>query len=303
MKAFPSDQRAPPRKLIPETHVLEVETEPAITDLVQQIRNVFSSPTYRPPSLPTVAVDLMAMSRRPNVEVKELVSLLERDALLSAQVLQRSNSVFYAGQMPTLSLKQAVTRLGLATLRDIVLEAALNLRVFRVEGYADFMEKLRMHCSATAHLARHLCRYSSFEGDYAFMCGLLHDVGIAATLIALNEATPKDRPSLESVLPAVIRTHEETSAHVLTLWKLPAELAMVINHHHQAKIAGHPHPLVATVALAEHLATEAGFGGTDEQPAMPIPDACRAIGMNPAQWNLAKQEATKVIEEMRKPAA
>ena len=57
---------------------------------------------------------------------------------------------------------------------------------------------------ATAHLCRILCKYTSLEGEYAFLCGLLHDVGIAATLIAFADTGPRKRaPDLIAIWPAV----------------------------------------------------------------------------------------------------
>ena len=59
----------------------------------------------------------------------------------------------------------------------------MNLKVFRSNDYADTMELLRRHSTMTAHLAKVVCKYSPVEGDFAFMAGLLHDVGIAGTLL------------------------------------------------------------------------------------------------------------------------
>ena len=55
----------------------------------------------------------------------EVVEVLQKDPVLAARVLSIAQSAFYASRSPVMSLHQATIRLGLKTLRDLVLEAAL----------------------------------------------------------------------------------------------------------------------------------------------------------------------------------
>jgi len=52
-------------------------------DLAAQMRRVFLSPTYRPPSLPKAAMDLHALSRKSDTSVNEVVRMLEQDVILT----------------------------------------------------------------------------------------------------------------------------------------------------------------------------------------------------------------------------
>ena len=67
-------------------------------------------------------------------------------------------------------------------------------------------------------------------------------------------------PDLISIWPAVDRVHQRAAELMDEHWKLPAEIKLVTGIHHQVMVEGFAHPLAATVALAEDLAHEIGFG-------------------------------------------
>lgn len=231
--------------------------------LTSRLLEVFQKPDYRPPTLPSVAVELMALSQNPDVSFDQVVSLLERDSMLTGRLMKLLRSPIYAppGASSPPSLKNAVVRLGLNTLRDVVLETCMNMRVFRADAFTDTMERLRLHSTLTGHIARTICRYTTMEGEYAFLCGLMHDVGVAGTLIALTEAFPKDRrPDLIAIWPAIDRAHAQAGALMTKLWELPADVEWSVGNHHRVNIDGYPHPMAATVCLAEELARELGYG-------------------------------------------
>jgi len=233
--------------------------------MVEALLACLKAPDYKPPTLPSVALDLMRLSQEPEVSFEDVVKLLEQDSMLAGRVLKIVQSPLYSGAMQAASLHDALVRLGLRTLRDIVMEIAMDVKVFRSEDYTETMELLRRHCSATAHLAKAVSRYTPMEGDYAFLVGLLHDVGIAGTLLALSDSVASQRgkrrpPDLVSIWPALDRVHEQAAELMAEHWKLPADLRMAIGAHHQVLIQGFAHPLAATVAIANDLAHDLGHG-------------------------------------------
>ncbi len=235
-----------------------------------RLLEIFTAPGYRPPTLPKVAMELMELSQKPDVRFEEVVAVLEQDTMLAGKVLKLVRSPIYCGAVEITSLKNAVVRLGLNTLRDIVIEVSMNMRVFRSDAYTDTMERLRRHSAFTAHLCRTICKYTSIEGEFAFLCGLMHDVGIAGTLVALSEPNGKwKRPDLISVWPGIHRMHHEAGVLMAKFWDLPLDIQLVVSAHHRVKIDGQGHPMAATVALADHIAHELGLGvvpGEDETP-------------------------------------
>lgn len=231
--------------------------------MVAELLGLLEAPDYRPPTLPVVAVELMTLSGRADVAIEDVVALLERDSLIAGRVLNVASSAALSGGNRIGSLREATMRLGLLRVRDLVMQIAMNLRVFKCEAYDAAMERIRRHAVATAHLSRTVCRYTPIEGEFAFMAGLLHDVGIAGTLLALAERKrPRGRkpPDLVSIWPAVDRVHVRAGEIMARHWQLPADIRLAIGGHHQVLCGGHPHPLAATVALANEIAHAEGAG-------------------------------------------
>jgi len=240
----------------------------SVADLTERIGNLFASPTYQPPVLPTVAVELLDVARYPEIDLKRIARMIGRDPLLVGQVMRRVQSPFYAGRHPIYSLDQAIFRLGLNTIRDLVLEAALNVRIFTTPGYGSAMERIRRHSIATAHICKILGPYTGQDPHKMFLFGLLHDVGLAAALITLDdmfEGVPQ--PSMVHVWPAIETTHESAGTLLARIWDLPGDIPSLIGRHHDFQATGTPDGAVATLHIAEAIATRLGRGVTpNNQP-------------------------------------
>lgn len=295
--------------------------------MVANLLACLQDPSYQPPTLPSVALELMQLAQQPEVSFEEVVELLEKDGMLAGRVLQIVRSPLYSGAVPAASLHDAVVRLGLRTVRDIVMEISMNLKVFKSQDYAETMDLIRQHCSATAHLAKTVSRYTAIDGEYAFLVGLLHDVGIAGTLLALshNVASQRGRknpPDLIAIWPAVDRVHEQAGERLAEHWNLPADLKMAIGAHHQVLIQGFAHPLAATVAVANELAHDMGFGvipkestelqtmtelerdcvqshtSVDHSTPKTLDHAREALQIGEEQTKLIEAEAAKLVEKL-----
>ena len=294
---------------------LEEQLDSGIAEFGEELAKLFSSPRYQPPALPAVALKVMEMSRRPKVEFDELAKTVEQDPLLAAKVMTRAQSVMYSGTNPVRSMRQASVRMGVGGLRDLVIEVAMNLRVFRAPGLEKQMEALRKHSLATAHCARLVCRYASLDAEYAFLCGLLHDVGLAAILVALGEGALKSRPKNPIALwSAIDGAHEEAGGAIAKLWKLPDELAFVIGAHHHPMQGGYAHPLIAVLCVAEQLTAVIGASMSGVAPgeekeravdsvsdATPREDVQRAkesLRLTPQQFTLMEKDLAKLAESL-----
>jgi putative nucleotidyltransferase with HDIG domain len=269
--------------------------------LVVALRDTFRSPDYSPPRLPAEALQLLKLSRQPDVGLPEIAKHLERDPLLAAKVLRSAQSPIYSrGGGPT-SLQQALVRLGVATLTEIFLAESLKSRIFRAPGYEKPMADIRDHSIAVAHIARMICRQTSLYDEYAFLSGLLHDVGMAACILAMNERrNPRaPLPGFQVVWPAILTAHAEASASLCDLWGLPQEVVLAVRMHHDPGDLRFVHPIAIVIAAADRLACQLGFGvqgdcdrgdWSAQQKALQIGDA--------AKKNL-EAEASALVAKLR----
>ncbi|HEX4351469.1 MAG TPA: HDOD domain-containing protein [Polyangiales bacterium] len=228
-------------------------------ELKSTLLNIFRSPQYKPPVLPAVALEITSLTRRSNASYEDVVKVLVKDPLLVANILKLAQSPIYGGRQRAQSLGDALNRLGLNTLRDMVWQVAVGLRIFRGQAYASTMERLQLHSTFTAHAARLVAVKAGVAAEHAFLCGLLHDVGWSGALVAVSErvASPPDLPTLYRVID---RLHEEVAGAMGALWSLSPEIVEVIAHHHELDFSETSSSLVSVLCIAEQLADEFDFG-------------------------------------------
>ena len=222
--------------------------------------------------LPEVAVRALAMARDPDCSIKEFSSVVERDSKLAFEILRIANSAAHATRVPIVVLRQAVTRLGLAHCRNVILAASLGSALQRLTLSEAWMQSaLWRHSVLTGLIATEINQQFKlgFIGE-EFTAGLIHDVGRSLlAVIAPNhfaEADPLDFVEEGSFLSqerVILRTdHCELGAWFLAYSNLPEVLVTVVGNHHAPAAAEEHQMLVALTAVADHMANFVQRTGT-----------------------------------------
>ena len=281
--------------------------------VVSTVRAALESPQYNPPMLPAIALELIALTRTPDVSLPAVRQLMERDPVLTAKVLKVAQSALYGNGRPLSSINDALCLLGLRTVENIFLETALSAKVFRAKGFEAPMEAVRRHSTATGHLARLVCRHTSLPDEYAFLCGLLHDVGTAAGLLILapqarklraRPAPPSSRRRGEpnvafvEIATALQSVHQEASEILARAWKLPADVQLVLRNHHGFRIGGRAHPLAAAVCVADWLASEAGAPLGGEALDTQAGEAARELGLTKSAVRQLGEQSRDLVDKL-----
>jgi HD superfamily phosphohydrolase YqeK len=136
-------------------------------------------------------------------------------------------------------------------------EVALGLRLFQGGRHAATLATVYRHSRAVAHLSAMVAPFMGVDPEPAFLCGMVHDVGIAAGLQAVD-ALVEDPPRIEDIWPAVERVHPAAGRRLAEAWGLGGELAVVVELHHDPRLGPAVSAYAATVCLADHLATRMG---------------------------------------------
>lgn len=268
--------------------------------VVERLIELIQSPNYSPPQMPSTALQLLELSRQESVQPGVMVALLERDPMLAAELLRLAQSSLYGGSFAVRTLDEAIVRLGLNRTAELFLHAALEARVFRAPGYQKKMDELRRHSVAVAHLARLVSREAGVAHESAFICGLLHDVGIAASLITLVETCPAGEKvaPFDEVWPAIRLVHQKAGGILASTWNFPSEVTLVIERHHDFMIDERPHPLAAVVNLADWAANELGFGFEDEQDSEAGTHVLDALKLDASSAQQILAKASKTLERV-----
>jgi len=266
-----------------------------------ELIETFDNPDYRPPPLPGVALELLTLSNRDDATIDRVVRLLEQDEMLAGGVMRLIGSPLYAARTRIRSLKEAVVRLGVRTVRDLVFEAALNQGVFRLAEYGETIEQIRRHSTVTAYIARIVCKNAKIDEEHAFLCGLLHDIGFAGLLFAVSNIEADDSPPLIQLWSEIDVQHEQASRLITKLWNLPLELQELVGHHHHLH-TGETSKVAAAIHIADRLSERFGasvVGPVDEHGVLLPGDAVDDFDLevSRAELNLGERAMERIIEE------
>lgn len=206
------------------------------------------------PLLPEVASQVMTMTLDSDCDARQLSEQIHRDQAMAGHVLRIANSPLYMPTVPIVSLRQAVSRLGMRKVREIALLITCESRVFKVAGFDDMVQQMFRHSIAAATFAQEIARSRRRNVEEAFLCGLLHDVGRPIALqvlvdIANEMGLPLDRGAVVGAMDA---QHCRIGSKLASHWSLPARLGETILYHHEPDAA----PTCAQTAYLTRLAAD-----------------------------------------------
>jgi HD-like signal output (HDOD) protein len=201
--------------------------------LQQAMRYILESREFQLPVLPEVAAELLKQTNDVNCEPTCIVNLIKRDQSLTAHLLKNANSARYNfGTHTVSSVHQAVARLGLLKVREIVVVITCQCRIFDVPGFEDDVRHSFRRSLATAVFAQETARARRQNVEDAFLSGLLHDVGRPILLQALI-----DRRQLhglqaddDQLRQAADENRIPLAARLVELWELPSHIADAISN-------------------------------------------------------------------------
>lgn len=270
-----------------------------VARVVEFLRAGMNSPDFQPPVLPATAMQLFELSRDPEVSLPRIRELMEQDPVIAAKVMSTAQSAFYSRGMPIESLEDALVRLGVKRLTGIFLETSMKVAVIGNKAFEKPLEQLRRHGVTTGHIARGLCQSLKLPPDRAFVCGLLHDIGIAACYLLLSKMPRPDRPKqFETVAEAVRIVHEEASLAMAEKWKLPYGIRWVVGHHHSLEVGGHVNPMTAIIALSDWLAATSGADALGEADEATARRAATHFGMSDADLSRLSDRSKRLVEQL-----
>ena len=171
---------------------------------------------------------------------REIEKLIITDQALTAQVLKISNSAFYRGLHKVSSVREAILRLGMVEVSNII-TLVTQRQTFRAKDpfIGELLEKLWQHSVACAVGAQWLAKSCNFQmiQNEAFLAGLLHDIGKLFLLTVIEAAQLSEKFNLrlnhEMINQALADLHTEYGYSLLKHWNFPEVYYQVAQEHHQ----------------------------------------------------------------------
>ena len=195
----------------------------------------------RLPPFPAVATKLLRLLSNDDVAVREIVQLIRADPALASELMRVVNSPLYGFPSRISSIQNAVTLLGLQTVRGFALTVSMK-GFLHTALRLDLLRRIWRHSLACGILCEDIsaaCSTSQGGDDRAYTAGLLHNVGRLGLFVAhprayaelLTQPPPGDL--LEREREAFGLDHCEAGAWLAHSWGLPQDLEAVIAGHHQ----------------------------------------------------------------------
>lgn len=215
------------------------------------------------PTVPAIIRPLLFYLEKPvdQLEVQRIVNMVSCDEAISAQCLRVANSSLYFQSREVKSVHGAVVVLGVRQIREILLSCSLLNLLPKQNWVIDpliFWEH-SLGCGLVSRFCARKARYH--DPERAYLAGLLHDLGELVNMMSFQEefraaaqlARTDQIPIHLAERSALGFTHCDTGKILAEHWRLPEDIAEVVEHHHdvqQAKL----HPvLVAMVSLSDQL--------------------------------------------------
>jgi HD-like signal output (HDOD) protein len=237
----------------------------------------FSAKTnFEIPSIPLVLIKIIQTLDEDKSSAGELEELILHDPALSARILRLANSAFYSFRTEVKTISHAIALLGM----NLVTSLAIGINIFDTftkgaKSEAVFINRLWTHSCGVGVLVKEIWTRRNRrdkEGEFAFLCGLLHDLG----KVVLFKTYPGHYSSIFAITKLEtdppISNYEETNygldhaaigEMLAKQWGFPPEMVSVIRRHHDPLAL--EVPMISTVMLADLLAKEQkiGYDGDD----------------------------------------
>lgn len=243
-----------------------------LTQRVKQLGNL--------PAMPTILTTLCeALGARPNkIDVGQIARTISYDKSLTAQCLRQANSALYRQRGDVATVREAVLSLGLWRIRDIAFSCNLPL-LFANLNSGVRKEVFWRHGLSTAVVSQKLAEtFCAANHEQAYLGGLLHDIGMLVNAILfpedfrdVMEKAAMERASIETVeLRDMGFTHAESGRILAELWRLPVEIADVIEYHMHPEEQIPPNDVTFIVSVADQICRRCGldygYGIEGEKP-------------------------------------
>lgn len=214
-------------------------------------------------SLPAVALEVLELTERANVDTDALRRCVERDPALTAKLLRVVNSSMFGLSRAVSDLRQALALLGVKPLKLLVLGFSLPKELYSgVE--ARTLQQFWQFTLVKGVAARELAKtFWSNDGDESFIASLLQEIGVLALVNELGDSYINFLSGVHARGENLIQLETATlgfdhaifSARLLDYWNLPEPMVKAVAVPHDIQHIVSLDPSVAMVPQTLHLAT------------------------------------------------
>jgi HD-like signal output (HDOD) protein len=214
-----------------------------------------SSPQTMAP-LPRVCAQLAELTAQQAIDAAQLSRLIQSDPALAGEIMRVANSPALRPRSAVVSLKQAVSWLGVAEVRNIAMAVMLRGEVFVAPGHEPESEELWREAWLAALWAKEIARDRRKHVESAFLAGLMHRTGAALALKILSRFELEKRTVMDAHTfdDLVVEFEPAFGRLLMNNWMLPKDVQDAASDWRNYRESTQS-DLAGTVHLAHLLAT------------------------------------------------
>lgn len=190
---------------------------------------------------PSISSMLQAIDS-PDTEIEEVADMVKMDQTVAMKVMRIANSIEYARGEQTMTLKDAIIRIGLEQLRILISGIGIveNLKEDQSAGPLDHTA-FWDHALAVAACSQKIAtQCKGVNPEVVFTAAILHDVG----RVILQQVLPEEYAQVLETADKLgvgldltekrmlLSDHTTIGQSILGSWNLPKELVDAVGNHH-----------------------------------------------------------------------
>ncbi|MEE8398717.1 MAG: HDOD domain-containing protein [Desulfobacterales bacterium] len=260
-------------------------------------------------TLPHVALRLTKLISKENSSLSEFEKLIRVDPSLVVRILRMVNSSYYALKERVDSIARALVFIGMKNLRNMVVTEALRDIFKPTADEATFSRtKLWLHCAAVSISAQMISeRILGEKGEDAFLCGILHDIGMIVEDQLEHDSFIQACKAYESsptVITAAETEHIGTNhcelGHLLAQdWELPVTVQDGVRYHHDNLTDTSASSIPAIIQISEYLVTKLDYGALPGMKATLSPSLATYVRNNIGEYKALLEDLPEEIDKAK----
>lgn len=206
-----------------------------ITDKINHyqhiLRQAIDSNQLVLPSLPEVAFRVKQECENEEASVSNIVDALTEDSALSVRLMHIANSSMYRTRSEADDLKQAVTRLGLKLVKNLVISLAMK-QLFQSSNHVinELLREQWLASTKAAAMSQTLAQNTpQLTPENALLAGLTHNIG-SLPILLLAEDDDDLFDDIKTLCLIIKNLQGEIGHHIFQSWNFPDYLSAVALH-------------------------------------------------------------------------
>ena len=260
-------------------------------------------------TLPHIVARLTQLVNDQESTLQDFEAVIRLDPALVARLLTVVNSAWFGLKRKVDSISMAVALLGTKNHLNIAITDAVQGMLCHRAGSAGFSPvRLWLHSAASGICGKMIAeRIFAINGDDAFLCGILHDIGLIVELetsearfFELMDRLAATGPTIVDLERELFATdHGEIGALLAREWQIAEPVAAAIADHHRTDLVVPPQSPAGILQMSEYLVHQLGHGVKEGVPASLAPELAAHIQANVEEYRAVAEDLPAEMDRTR----